>query len=415
PRYDVNLIVDHTATSGAPVVTLSQASFTQLTGKVEHAPLLASPANDFMYIRAGALHHANGGFLLIDATDLFKHDASWEALKRALRSRQARIENLAELADRSHVLSIQPEPLPLNLKVILFGDESIYHRLCQSDPEFAGLFKVQADFSPTAPRDDVHCTELLAMAGAIARQNGLRHLDRTGAARLIDEAARKTGDAEKISVRTGHLADLLREADHFAARAGHALIADSDLALALAAKDDRLSRAKAIDYELIHRGIVFIDTDGERSGQVNGLTILNAGGHAFGLPARITAQAHPGHGSVTDIERISAYGGPSHTKGVQILSGYLNGTYSNGRPLSVSASVAFEQFHGRIDGDSASAAELIAILSAIADIPLKQSIAITGSINQHGLMQPIGGANEKIEGFFDVCAARGLAPHHGVI
>jgi predicted ATP-dependent protease len=223
------------------------------------------------------------------------------------------------------------------------------------------------------------------------------------------------GDAEKISVRTGRLSDLLREADHFAGEAGRSLIAGEDVARAVAAKEDRAGRLKALEQELIKRRIVFIDTDGAKTGQVNGISVLSFGGFAFGMPARITARVRPGNGRVTDIERLAEFSGPSHAKGVQILSGYLNGHYAVSRPLSLSASLAFEQSYGPIDGDSASTAELIAILSAIADVPLKQGVAITGSINQHGAIQPIGGANEKIEGFFDVCASRGFKKGNGVI
>jgi lon-related putative ATP-dependent protease len=414
-RYDVNLIVDHANASGAPVVSLSLPSLTHLVGKVEHVPVLMTVITDFKLIKPGALHLANGGFLLIDALDLFRQDVSWESLKRALTARRVKIESLSDVLDRSHAVTIQPEPVTLDLKIVLFGEAWVYQRLCQIDADFADLFKVQADFSATASRDDENCGALIATMASIARSDGLKQLDAGGAARLLDEAARQAGDAEKISVRTGRLADLLREGDHYAALAGRTLVGAEDIARAVAAKEDRSGRLKALEHELVQRRIVFIDTEGAKAGQVNGLTVLSAAGFAFGMPARITAQVGPGEGRIVDIERVAKFSGPSHVKGVQILTGYLNGVYAHGRPLSISASVAFEQSYGPIDGDSASAAELIAILSAIAGIPLHQGIAITGSINQHGQMQPIGGANEKIEGFFDICAARGLANGHGVI
>jgi lon-related putative ATP-dependent protease len=414
-RYDLNLIVDHGSAKGAPVVTLGLPSVASLIGKIEHVPVLMTIVTDFMYIKPGALHCANGGFLLIDAMDLFRFDLSWETLKRALKARQLKTESVADILDRSQAVSIQPEPIPLDIKVVLFGEPWVYHRICQIDPEFADLFKVQADFSTTASRDDENCAGLLCTMASIARTDGLKQLGTGGAARLLDEASRQAGDAEKISVRLGRLADVMREGDHYAAVDGRSLIAADDIARAVAAKEDRSGRLKALEHELIQRRIVFIDTDGAKAGQVNALTVLSAAGFAFGMPARITAQVSPGEGRIVDIERVAKFSGPSHVKGVQILSGYLNGAYAIGRPLSVSASVAFEQSYGMIDGDSASAAELIAILSAIAGVPVKQGIAITGSINQHGQMQPIGGANEKIEGFFDVCAARGLDRHHGVI
>jgi lon-related putative ATP-dependent protease len=414
-RYDVNLLVDNAALKGAPVVALALPSLSNLVGKVEHVPVLMSYITDFMFIRAGSLHKANGGFLLVDALDLLQQDVSWETLKRTLREARIKIENLAEILDRSNTVSIQPEPIPLDLKIVLFGEPWLYYRLRELDPEFAELFKVQADFSTTADRDDANCAALMRLMSSVARNDGLKQMDRTGAARLIDEAARMAGDAEKISVRTSRLADVMREADHFAGEAGRSLIAAGDINRAVAAKEERGGRLKALEQELIKRNILFIDTDGAKPGQVNGLTVLSASGFAFGMPARITAQVRPGNGRVTDIERLAEFSGPTHIKGVQILSGYLNGHYSASRPLSLSASVAFEQSYGPIDGDSASAGELLTILSAIADVPLKQGIAITGSINQHGQIQPIGGANEKIEGFFDVCSARGLAKGHGVV
>jgi lon-related putative ATP-dependent protease len=414
-RYDVNLLVDNQGAKGAPVITLNLPSLSQLLGKVEHVPLLVTMITDFMYIRPGALHTANGGFLLIDALELLQQDVSWETLKRALREARIRIANLAEILDRSQAVTIQPDPIPLDLKVILFGEPWLYYRLRELDPDFAEFFKVQADFSTSADRDDANCEQLLRVFASVSRSNGLKHLDRSGAARMLDQAARIAGDAEKVSVRTSHLTDLLREADHFARSAGRATISADDVGRAVAAKEDRAGRIKALEQEMIRRNIIFIDTEGAKPGQINALTVMSLAGFAFGVPARVTAQVRPGGGRVTDIERLVEFSGPSHAKGVQILSGYLNGHYSYTRPLSVSASVAFEQSYGPIDGDSASAAELIAILSAIADVPLKQSIAITGSIDQRGRIQPIGGANEKIEGFFDICAMRGLARGHGVI
>jgi lon-related putative ATP-dependent protease len=414
-RYEVNLLVDNAALKGAPVVSLALPSLSNLVGKVEHVPVLGSFITDFMFIRAGTLHKANGGFLLIDALELLQQDVSWETLKRALREARIRIENLAEILDRSNAVSIQPEPIALDLKIVLFGEAWLYYRMRELDPEFAELFKVQADFSTSADRNDANCGALMRLLASVARSDGLKQLDRTGAARILDEAARMTGDAEKITVRTSKLADLMREADHFAGEAGRSLIGSADISCAVAAKEDRAGRLKALEQELVRRNILFIDTDGAKVGQVNAITVLSTPGFAFGMPARLTAQVRPGNGRVTDIERLAEFSGPSHVKGVQILSGYLNGHYSASRALSLSASVAFEQSYGPIDGDSASAGELLAILSAIAGVALKQGIAITGSINQHGQIQPIGGVNEKIEGFFDVCAMRGLSKQNGVI
>lgn len=414
-RYDVNLLVDNSGLQGAPVVSLTLASLSHLVGKVEHLPVLVTLITDFMFIRSGALHTANGGFLLIDALDFLRQDVSWEGLKRALRDSQVRIENLAEVLDRSQTVSIKPQPIPLKLKIVLFGEPWLFDRLREFDPDFEEYFKVQADFSTTVDRNDANCRQLLALLSDVARNESLRQLDRTGAAKFVDEAARMAGDAEKICVRTGKLSNLLREADYFADRAGRTLIGAEDVTAAVTACEDRTGRLRAVEQELIRRRIVVIDTQGENVGQVNGLTIMHVPGFSFGLPARITARVQPGNGSVIDIERMVEFSGPGHTKGVQILAGYLNGYYATSRSLSLSASLAFEQSYRPVDGDSASLAELVAILSAIADTPVKQGIGITGSIDQHGLIQSVGGINEKIEGFFDICASRGLGKNNGVI
>ncbi len=414
-RYDVNLLVDNSAMKGAPVVSLAHPSLSNLVGKVEHVPVLVTTITDFMFVRGGALHKANGGFLLLDARDLLRQDVSWESLKRALREGQIRIENLAEVLDRSQTVSIKPQPIPLDLKIVLFGEPWLFHRLREFDPDFEEFFKVQADFSNSVDRNDANCRQLLALLSDVARNEGLRQLDRTGAAQFIDEAARMAGDAKKICVRTGKLSNLLREADYFAAKSRRALIAAKDVTEAVAGNEDRAGRLKALEHELIKRRIVLIDTQGTAVGQVNALTIVSEPNFTFGVPARISARVQPGNGSVVDIERLADFSGPGHTKGVQILAGYLNGHYATTRSLSLSATLAFEQSYRPIEGDSASLAELAAILSAIADVPVNQGIALTGSVDQHGLIQSVGGINEKIEGFFDVCASRGLSKDNGVI
>src|SRR5271170_5737540 len=274
-RYQVNLLVDNQGRKGAPVLTLNLPSLSQLLGKVEHVPLLVTMITDFMFIRPGALHAANGGFLLIDALELLQQDVSWETLKRALREARIRIANLAEILDRSQAVTIQPEAIPLDIKVVLFGEPWLYYRLRELDPDFAEFFKVQADFSTTADRDDANCGQLLRVFASVARSNGLKHLDRGGAARMLDQAARIAGDAEKVSVRTARLTDLLREADHFARAGGRATIAAGDVALAVAAKEDRAGRIKALEQELIRRNIIFIDTEGAKTGQVNALTVMS--------------------------------------------------------------------------------------------------------------------------------------------
>ncbi|HTO40226.1 MAG TPA: ATP-binding protein, partial [Rhizomicrobium sp.] len=412
-RYAVNLFIDNTGAKCAPVVAVGLPLLSRLVGKVQNVPL--STTTDFMHIVPGALHRANGGFLLIEALELLQQEESWNALKRCLRERCVRIESLSDIRERAQTAAITPEPIALDVKVVLLGEPWVFDRVRALDPDFAELFKVQAEFSNTTERNDVHCLALLRSIASQARRDHTRHLDRSGAARLIDEAARMAGDAEVISIRLGHIYDLVCEANSFAADSGRLLITAWDIDRALAAKDDRAGRMKALELDLIRRRLVFIETDGARCGQVNALTVTQAGSHDFGAPARITASAGPGLGQGVRIDRLAQYAGRSPRRGGQTLAGYLNATYSPFVPLSLAASVAFEQRYGPIDGESASAAELIAILSAIANVPVAQGIGVTGSIDQHGAVLPVGSINQKIEGFFDVCQMRGLGPRHGVV
>jgi predicted ATP-dependent protease len=414
-RYEVNLFIDNTGAKGAPVVAMGLPILSRLVGKVERVPLVTTTITDFMYIEPGALHRANGGYLLIEALELLQQQESWNALKRSLRESRVRIESLSDIRERAQTMAIVPEPVALDVKIVLFGEPWVFHRLRTLDPDFAALFKVQAEFSNTTERNDVHCLALLRAVATMARRDRIRHLDRTGAARLIDEASRMAGDAVRISVRIGHIYDLVCEANAYATDSGRMLIASWDIERALAAKEDRAGRMKSLEQDLIRRRLVFVETDGARVGQVNALTVMHAGSHAFGAPARITASVGPGPGKGLRIERLANYTGASHRRGAQTLAGYLNAVYAPLVPLSLQASVAFEQCYGPIDGDSASAAELIAILSSVADVAVAQGIGITGSIDQHGAMQPVGSINQKIEGFFDICMMRGLRPGHGVI
>lgn len=414
-HYDVNLFVANTKAAGAPVVWLSLPTLSRLVGRIERTPVMATSVTDFMHLRSGALHHANGGFLLIEAQEIMQQQPAWKALKRALRGSQIRIENLSEVQDRAEAATIEPAPIPLDVKIILLGEPWVFDKLQALDHDFRELFKVRSEFASTASRDDANCLALLRAVADIARRDNLLQLDRTGAARLLDETSRMAGDGEKISVRIGRIVDLVREADACASENARGLIAAWDIERAIAAKEDRAGRLKALEQELIRRRIVFIDTDGATAGQVNALTVINAGGQSFGAPARITARVGPAANNGIHIDRLANYVGLTQKRGVQTLAAYLNGAYSAFTPLSLTASIAFEQCYGPIDGDSASAAELIATLSAIADVPLKQGIGITGSIDQQGALQPVGAINQKIEGFFDVCAMRGLTMQHGVI
>ncbi|MDN2566299.1 AAA family ATPase [Aquibium sp. A9E412] len=416
-RYLVNVVVanGHADGPAAPVVYEDHPTLARLVGRIEHVARMGALETDFSMIRGGALHRANGGFLLIDAHRLLREPWSWEALKRALRSRRVQITSPGEEMSLLSTVSLEPEPIPLDLRVILVGERLIYYLLVELDPEFGELFKVQADFEDSLPRAPDTLSDYAGLVRSVAAGNGLRPPDAAATARAVVEAARMAGDAERLTLNFGAIADLLREADFRAQEAGRDHIADADLCTTIDERTFRADRLRARWHERIARDIVLIDTEGSRVGQINGLSVMQIGGFTFGAPTRITARVRTGGGRVVDIERESKLGGPIHSKGVLILSGYLAATYASGTPMSLWASLVFEQSYGGVEGDSASSAELYALLSALARVPLRQDVAVTGSVNQHGDVQAIGGVNEKIEGFFDICAARGLTGTQGVL
>jgi lon-related putative ATP-dependent protease len=340
---------------------------------------------------------------------------AWEALKRMLQSQKIRIESLGRRLSLISTISLEPEEIPLDVKVALFGERMLYYLLWQLDPEFAELFKVMADFEDRMDRDDDNQQIYARLLATLARKKDLRPLDRQAVARVIERSARMVGDAEKLSTQMRHVTDLLREANYWAEQADHDVITQGDVQQAIDAQIERVDRMRDRVHEAILRDTLLIDTQGEEVGQVNGLSVLALGNFAFGRPTRITARVRLGKGEVIDIEREVALGGPIHSKGVLILVGFLNGRYAVDHPLSLAASLVFEQSYGGIEGDSASSAELYALLSAIAEIPIRQGLAVTGSVNQQGRVQAIGGVNEKIEGFFDICQARGLTGEQGVL
>lgn len=414
-RYAVNVLVDNGASRGAPVVYDDHPSHASLVGRIEHLAELGSLVTDFRLIRAGDLHRANGGYLIVDARKVLLQPLAWDELKRALRSRQVRIESLAQTLGLATTASLDPEPIPLELKVVLVGERLVYYLLAEHDPEFLELFKVAADFDEVVPRTAEAELGYARLLATLARREGLRPLDRGGAARAIEHGARLAADSERLSVHAENLADVLREADHAAAAAGRPLLAREDVQAAIDGQLRRSGRVHDRVLEEMRRGTILIDTAGTRVGQVNGLSVLQLGPVALGRPSRITARARLGAGRVVDIEREVALGGPIHSKGVLILAGFLGARYSPESPLSLHASLVFEQSYSGVEGDSASCGELVALLSALAEVPVRQALAITGSVNQHGEVQPVGGVNEKIEGFFDLCAARGPAPDQGVV
>jgi lon-related putative ATP-dependent protease len=414
-RYLVNVLVEHTGNHGAPIVHEENPTYDNLIGRIEHIAQMGTLVTDFTLIKAGALHRANGGYLVLDAIKVLTQPFAWEALKRALRAREIRTESLGQALSLVSTVSLEPEPIPLETKVVLVGPRHLYYLLHAYDPEFAELFKVAADFEDDLARGEEGEARFARLIATLARRNMLRPLDAGAVARVIEHASRGAGDVAKLSANLEALADLLRESDHWAAAAGRSLIEAADVERAIEAQRTRAGRLRDRVREAILKGTLLIDTAGVRIGQVNGLAVTELGGHAFGVPHRITARVRLGSGKVVDIERESQLGGPIHSKGVLILSGFLAARYAARYPLALSASLVFEQSYGGVEGDSASAAELCALLSALAEAPILQSVAITGSVNQHGDIQAVGGVNEKIEGFFDVCAARGFAPGQGVI
>ncbi|HUX76489.1 MAG TPA: ATP-binding protein [Anaerolineae bacterium] len=414
-RYQVNVLVDLSQSKGAPVVYESNPTYNNLIGRIEQLAQMGALLTDFNLIKPGALHRANGGYLILDARQLLLQPYAWEGLKRALRSREVRIESLSQALSLMSTVSLVPEPIPLDVKVVLIGDRMLYYSLVQLDPDFGELFKVEADFNEDMERTPESNLLYARLIATMARGEDLRPFDRGAVARVVEHSARMAGDANKLSVHLLSIADLLREADYWASVAGNGVVTTDDVQRAIDTQIHRADRVRERVHDRIQRGTVLIDTAGERVGQVNGLSVVGLGKFAFGQPSRITARVRTGGGKVVDIEREVKLGGPIHSKGVLILSSFLGARYAAEHPLSLSASLVFEQSYSGVEGDSASMAELCALLSALARVPIKQSFAMTGSVNQHGEAQPIGGVNEKTEGFFDVCKARGLTGEQGVV
>ncbi|MFN9743198.1 MAG: Lon protease family protein [Acidobacteriota bacterium] len=414
-RYKVNLLVAHEEKSGAPVVYEDHPTFPNLIGQVEYLSHLGAMMTDFNLIRPGALQRANGGYLLLDAHKVLQQPYTWEALKRALRAGEIKVESLGQSVGLMNAVSLEPQPIPLAVKVVLLGERMLYYLLSQYDPDFSELFKVAVDFEDEMPRSPENHLLYARTIGSIARKERLLPLDRAAVARVIEHSSRLAGDAERMTTHTITLADLLREADFWATREERSTIGPGNIQQAIDAQNRRADRMRSRYLEEIRRGTILIDTSGQRVGQINGLSVIMLNQFTFGHPTRITARVRLGRGEVVDIEREVALGGPIHSKGVMILSSFLGARYAVDYPLSLSASLVFEQSYGGVEGDSASSAELYALLSALAEVPLRQSLAVTGSVNQHGEVQAIGGVNEKIEGFFDLCRMRGLTGEQGIL
>jgi lon-related putative ATP-dependent protease len=414
-RYRVNVLVDHSETEGAPVVYEDNPGYKNLLGRVEYKSKMGALTTNFNLIKPGALHKANGGYLVLDARQVLLEPFAWEGLKRVLKSGNLKIESLGESYSMISTVSLEPEPVDIDVKVVLIGERMLFYLLCEYDPDFQKLFKVEADFQDEVDLTDDNRHRYSKLIAGLVDKNNLKHFGREAVARIIEQGSRMVEDNEKLSTKTDEIQDLLMEADYWAGKSGKEIVEYEDVEKAIDQKIYRSSRIRDKIQEIIDRDTIYIDTDGDAVGQVNGLSVSRIGNLTFGRPNRITARVQIGKGDITNIEREVDLSGPIHSKGVLILKGYLGEKYAKTSPLSMSASLVFEQSYSNIDGDSASAAELYALLSAIGDIPLKQTYSITGSVNQHGKIQPIGGVNEKIEGFFDICKKRGLNGEQGVL
>ena len=414
-RYHINILVDNAETQGAPIVYEDSPTYQNLIGRVEHMARFGTLLTDFTMIKSGALHRANGGYLVLDAEQVLTNSFAWDGLKRALSAREIRIESIERKLSLVSTISLEPQPIPIDLKVVIIGSRLLYYMLKAYDPEFSLLFKVAADFAEDMPREKQNDQLYGRLIGTLQQREELRGITPEGVACMIEESARRAENGEKLSLHMGGLTDLMKEADYWANKEGHEHIGREDVQAAIKAQIRRVDQLREQLHEEILSGTLLISTEGVQLAQVNALSVIQMGDHIFGVPARVSATARMGAGQVIDIEREVEQAGTLHSKGVLILSSYLASRYAKHQPLSVSASLVFEQTYGAIEGDSASAAELCALLSALGDLPIKQSLAITGSINQHGEMQAIGGVCEKIEGFFDICNKRGLTGKEGVI
>ncbi len=414
-RYQVNLLVDNSETHAAPVIYEDDPIFPNLAGRLDHIPQLGMLVTNFTMIKPGALHRANGGYLVLDALKVLTQPYSWECLKRALRSNQVRIESPSQAYGLLSTISLEPEPMPLNVKVVLVGDRHIYYLLKELDPDFEELFKITADFEDDMERDDEGIRLYARFIATLAQNSKLLPFERAAVARVIEHSSRLAGDSEKLTTSRRLITDLLQEANQLATRASNKIVTREDIEHALMAQTHRADRLRSKFQEEIIRGNRIVTVSGEQMGQINGLAVVNLVDFVFAHPVRITATVRLGDGNVIDIERESELGGSIHSKGVMILTSFLGARFSRLDPFSLSASLVFEQSYGPVEGDSASLAELCALMSSLAGLPIKQSLAVTGSVNQYGQVQAIGAVNEKIEGFFDICNVMGLTGDQGVL
>jgi lon-related putative ATP-dependent protease len=414
-NYKVNVVVDNTELEGAPVILEMNPTYTNLFGRIEKDARFGTLITDYTLVRGGSLHQANGGYLVLPIEEVLRNPLSWDGLKHALMNNKIVIEDAGDKLGLISTRSLQPEAIPLNIKVILIGRPDMYQLLLNFDENFNELFKVKADFDTRMDRNPENIRDYAAFVSTLCKLENLKHLDSSAIARLVEHGSRLVEDQEKLSTHFGEISDVIREASYYASLDDAQNVMDVHI---LKAIDERFYRSSMIReriQEMIEKDVIKIDVDGEKVGQVNGLSVIQMGDIAFGQPNRITVRIGMGREGIIDIERQAKLGGPIHTKGVMILSGYLLGKYAQEKPLSLSAHLVFEQSYSGVEGDSASSTELYALLSALSGKPIHQGIAVTGSVNQHGEVQAIGGVNEKIEGYFEVCKSRGLTGQQGVM
>ncbi|MCX7843649.1 MAG: AAA family ATPase [Clostridia bacterium] len=414
-KYKVNLFVDNSELKGAPVIIDFNPTYYNLLGKLEYENEFGTMTTDYTMIKAGLFHQANGGYLILQAKDVLSNVQSWETLKRVLKTRQICIENMKEQMGLVAVSALKPEPIPANIKVILVGNSYIYQLLYEYDEDFSKLFKIKADFDEEMDRNEENIMKLAQFVSSFCRRENALHFDSTAVAKVVEYSSRLTEDQNKLTTRFNDIVEILCESCAWAAIDEDMLVRDRHVMRAVKEKIYRSNKYDKKLLELLENGTIMVDTSGEVVGQINGLTILDMGDYSFGKPSRITATTYIGESGIVNIEREVEMSGTSHTKGVLILSGYIGQKFAQDMPLSLSANLCFEQLYSGVDGDSASSAELYAILSSLADAPIKQGIAVTGSVNQKGEIQPIGGATIKIEGFFELCKLRGFTGEQGVI
>ena len=414
-QYRVNVFVDNSNLSGAPVIFENNPTYYNLFGAIEYRNVSGNMVTDFSKIKPGAVHRANGGYLILSARELLSEPFAWDALKRTLRSNEAKVENISEKVRGAAIETLRPTPIPIDFKVILIGSPRIYGLLHELDEDFRRLFKIRADFDVDMPRTPENELAYARFISARCKYDGLRSFTRQAVARVVEHGSRLARDQQRLSTRFAQIAELASEASFWAMDANSPVVRAEHVAKAL---EEKVYRSRMIEekiQDLMLRGTLLIDVEGEKVGQINGLTVLSLGDYSFGKPVKITARAWLGRKGVLQIERETRMSGPIHNKGVLIITGFLGARFAAEHPLPLSASLTFEQLYDEVEGDSASSAELYALLSSLARVPLTQSVAVTGSVNQFGIVQPIGGANEKIEGFFHLCNSKGLSGEQGVM